>query len=493
MSQLKNEYIGLGEKWVQGFQIVEWQIGNKTLKLLPSQIDFINSKERFCLYCGGFGCGKSLALMIKMIFQCLCFPNNLVMLGRKTLLDIDRTILKDLFDLLPAKTFRHKIKEGVIEFWNGSQIILFGLDSLMTGSQQDIKKSSQKIKSLNLGSIFLDQLEEIEYSVFELLSGRLRRSEAGIRQINATCNPALFWAYDFFKINPKKRTDVKLIQGSMLDNKENLPDDYIQDQLSHPESYVRKFVYGDWSPDVMIQQSVFAPEHILRLEKSVREPIDMENGCEIWVQPDKNSIYRIGVDPSEGVIDPSSISVISEESLARVAGFNGFLPIHGLAEKVKFLSEKYTTTTHPLIIPETTGSGLALVNEIKDLKVYCRKEIPPKWHTGEAEEKLGFKTTWQTKRVLISNFQKLLEKNPIIIYDKKTVDEFKVFIWTDSVRQRGAGAEIGFHDDNVISILLAFWDFPIKKLASKFEQFYKAHKDFEKRMKARARPRNQYF
>ena len=60
--------------------------------------DFTN---RFCLNSGGFGSGKSLALYIKLILMCLCFPGNRILLGRRTLSDIDRAVLPDLFELLP--------------------------------------------------------------------------------------------------------------------------------------------------------------------------------------------------------------------------------------------------------------------------------------------------------------------------------------------------------------------------------------------------------
>ena len=162
----------------------------------------------------------------------------------------------------------------------------------------------------------------------------------------------------------------------------------------------------------------------------------------------------MGIDPSEGVIDPSSISVVSSEG-KKVAKWNGKIPIVALAEKTKFLNAKYN---QPLIIPEVNAAGAALLEKIKDLRVYEREVIGYYSKLNSTKEmKLGWKTSYQSKQALISNFIDLLRKNFPKIYDHKTIEELKTFVWTDSARQQGAGAQRGFHDDDVISTLLAFW------------------------------------
>ncbi len=453
-TNLIKQYETLGKEWLNGADIVEWTLAGKKIKLHLPQIKFLNSKKRYCLYSGGFGAGKTLPLLMKMVFFCLFFPGNEVLLGRKTLQDIERTTLPALFDLLPTGWYRHKIKEGVITFFNGSRIILFGLDALQEGNQQDIKKAQQKIKSLNLGAYFIDQLEEVEKDVFEALNARLRRIESGIRQGNMTSNPANFWAYEFFKVNPQKRTDLEVVEGSMLDNRGNLPEDYIEDQLNHDENYVKRFVQGIWSPDIFLKSIVFAEEYIKKFELFKKPPIATEEGFEIFEQPKEMMGYQIGVDPSEGAVDPSAIAVVSSEG-KKVAKFSGFLPIPGLIEKTKFIYFKYYLGKPPLIIPEVNASGIALLEGIKDLKVYRRRVF--EYREKKEVEKLGWKTSYQSKQALISYFQDLLRRGFPKIYDKDTIEEFKTFCWSDSARQSGAGAERGFHDDNLVATLLGFW------------------------------------
>ena len=367
---------------------------------------------------------------------------------------------------MPASWYEHRVKDGLINFNNGSQIILFGLDAMQTGSIGDIKKAQQKLKSLNLGAYFIDQLEEVEYEVFEVLNSRLRKTEVPFRQGNMDCNPANFWAYHFFKLKQKRDNDgnwvddvksrATLYESSMLHNP-NLPGDYIRKQLSMGEDYIRRFVKGEWTTDVLIKGSVFPKERISELSGMVRAPIKIEEGCEIWEEP-KNTEYRMGIDPSEGITDPGSISVISIEG-KKVAKFNGKLPISALADKVKFLYYKYRK---PLIIPEANSAGTALIREIRDLRIYRRKQLDYK--TDIETEKLGFRTSWDSKQQLIQHFQSLLRDRKVKIYDKKTIEEMKTFLWSNDATMQGAGAAKGFHDDDIISTMLGFWEIQPQKI-----------------------------
>lgn len=419
------------------------------------QADFISDlSSDFCLNSGGFGSGKSLALYVKLILLVKCFPGNRILLGRKTLSDIDRAVLPELFDLLPPSWYEHRVKDGLINFSNGSQIILFGLDAMQSGGVADIKKAQQKLKSLNLGAYFIDQLEEVEYPVIEVLNSRLRRNEVPFRQGNSDCNPANFWAYDYYIANP--REGHVLYKSSMLYNP-HLPWDYIRKQIAMDEDYVKRFVKGEWTTDVLLKGTVFAKEHIKVLEEMVRQPIRIEEGCEIYEEP-KDIEYRMGVDPSEGIVDPSSISVVSLEG-RKVAKFKGKVPITALADKVKFLYYKYRK---PLIVPESNAAGAALIREIRDLRVYKRKHLDYK--EDKETEKLGFRMSWDTKQQLITHFHQLLRDKIPKIYDKNTVEEMKVFLWNDDANHQGAGAARGFHDDDIISTMLAFWEFNPRKI-----------------------------
>ena len=182
-SGAQSEYIALGKALLKGKRITQITLRGKTYKFDYSRDESLKKAEEskwdtdfaveyadeyeeakedgfsvqsrficdltsdFCLNSGGFGSGKSLALYIKLILFAKCFPGNRILLGRKTLADLERNTLPDLFDLMPPQWYRYKVKNGIIEFKNGSQIVLFGLDAMQSGSQSDIKKAEQKLKS----------------------------------------------------------------------------------------------------------------------------------------------------------------------------------------------------------------------------------------------------------------------------------------------------------------------------------------------------------
>ena len=452
----------LGEMIKKGYLIENYTLGEKKIILTPKQQKFISSQKDMCLTYGGFGSGKTVSLNIKMILMCLCFPNNTVLLGRKNLSDLGKSVLDDLWGLMDKRWYHHRVKDGIIQFFNGSRIIMFGLDSLQDGGLAEIKKAQQKLKGLNLGAYFIDQLEEVEEDVVTVLNTRLRKAESPWRQGNATTNPANFWAYS--KYNENGGIDVAngeegiyedeflfLIRSTVYDIKEHIKDDYIPRLLRQHggnENYRKRYVEGLWTPDIMTEKAVFAQEHI---DKFKEKDFISEEGCEIYEPYNERLIYQIGVDPSEGVVDPSSISVVNSNG-EKVAKFNAKIPISALGEKVKFLYYKYGK---PLIIPEANASGQALLLQIRDLKVFERKVYDEKFDKDTS--KLGWKTSYQSKQSLISNFQELLRIDFPKIYDKKTINEFRTFVWSDSATQKGAGAQRNFHDDDVMSTLLAFW------------------------------------
>lgn len=490
----RDQWVELGKALLEGHKVDQLTLGDKVFKFSYTEEEFINrallsgwplefateasSKYKdvqsqyisdftsdFCLNSGGYGSGKSLALYIKLILLCKCFPGNRVLLGRHTLSDIDRAVLPELFDLMPKSWYDHKVKDGVINFTNGSQIVLFALSAMQSGGVADIKKAQQKLKSLNLGAYFIDQLEEVEHRVIEVLNSRLRRTDVPFRQGNSDCNPANFWAYHVFKNgmmmgdetwvpNPDAHR-TRLYESSMLYNP-HLPWDYIRKQLNMDEAYKRRFVYGEWTTDVLLKGTVFAKEHIRKFELMARHPLEVREGCQIFEQPGKTEIYQMGVDPSEGITDPSSISVVSGSG-REVAKFNGYATIPELADKIKFLYYMYNK---PLVVPEVNKSSI--LEHIKDLRIYRRRQHDYK--EKKETEKLGYVTSWSSKEALITHFQQLLREGVPKIYHRPTIEEMKSFVWSDEASMQGASASPGFHDDNVMATLLAFWDFTVKRV-----------------------------
>lgn len=445
-----DEYVKLGEQWLKGeIEISEFQ----GIKFNPKQKAFLNSKERYTLCAGGFASGKTTAFIVKLILLCVFFPGNRILLGRKTKQDVEIATLPDFFEICPPNLYHYHPGPGTIDFVNGSQILIFGLDALQSGAGQDIKKAEQKIKSLNLGGVFIDQLEEIEFRVFEQLSGRLRKN-VGLQQMNFTTNPANFWAYDYFKVHPRQGT--RLIETSMLDNKANLTEAFIQDQLSKPKRYVDRYVYGMWSPDVMVEGAVFAEEYIKDQQFNVMQPLRELNGIKIFKEPEYKT-YQIGIDPSDGSVDPCCIKVVCRETGEEVASFSGYVPHTVIAQKAVTMALMYSLRAKPLMVPECTGAGQALIELLKEKydNIYIREIFNQRDKTEV--NKLGFSTNHGTKRLLIEHMNGLFNNHFPKIREQETVDEMKTFIYTDEAKLKGAGAQNGYHDDRLMALMLAYF------------------------------------
>lgn len=476
------EYEQLGKDWLDGKVEIK-EFGQ--YKLNPKQVEFVNSKERSVLFSGGMSSGKTLGFIVKFILLSQFFPGSHFLIGRKTQGNAEDTFMKDFMDICPPGMYTHQKGYHKILFSNGSEAEFWGLDALQSGASTDIKKAEQKLKSHNFNFIFTDQLEEIEQKVFDALQSRMRRrmcphdssfmevvrdkngnalfercKECGkytFNQYLATTNPANFWGYDFFKANPRPNT--KLIETSTLDNRAHLSEQFIQNELLKPEMYKRRFFYGDWSPDSMVEGGVFYEEWIKNQMAIVREPLRVWGGVHIYEEPLFEE-YQIGIDPSLGASDPCNITCISKKTGKVVATYSAFVPTNVIVEKAVQIALLYSQLEKPLMVPEATGVGQALVEALRPVydKIYIREVYAG--ITEKQTRKLGFYTTHATKTQLIENMKTLFQKGFPKIYDKETVNELKTFIYTDSAMEKGAGAQTGYHDDRVMGMMLAFWDVP---------------------------------
>ena len=458
-----NEYEELGQRWLRGE--VEIETFNK-ITLTPMQAAFVNAKERMVLANGGFASGKTTGFIIKLYLLSVFFPGNRILLGRKSRVDVEQATLPDIFDIFPENTYTYRPGPGIIEFPNGSQIIIYGLDVMQGGSSQDIKKSVQKIKSLNLGAVFIDQLEEIDYSIIEALTGRLRR-DVPLQQMCFTGNPANYWAYDYFKVNPRPNT--RLIQSSMMDNKANLKPEFIADQLAKPKLYVDRYVYGVWDPTTLVEGTVFGEEALAYMQTTIASPLREVDGMVIYHSPVMHD-YQIGVDPSIGSEDPCHICVVDKETGEEVANFTGYVPMNVVVQKTFQLATMYSLKSEPLVVPEVTGVGQAFIEEFKKIwnNIYIREVFN---HREQKEsKKLGFYTNYSTKTQLIEHFRDLLQKKFPKVRDQKTLDEFRTFIYSDEAKNKGAGGQRGYHDDRVMGKLLAYWKVEYKYLPTRRDE-----------------------
>lgn len=429
-------------------------------ELLPSQEIFWEAQDRFILFSGGLGCGKSMIMLMRVIFECMSQDNNYFLVGRTTYQEIHDVLIKEFMEICHDSWIKEYRKTPhptvVLHTFNGktSEIIFRNLDGMSKG----------ELLGLNLGGFAIDQAEDVEEAVFLTLKGRLRRN--GVKhRVFMTSNPKLSWLFRAFKQQPED--NYRLIEASTLENEKNLPKEYVSDLLKYPPTWRNQYVYGIWDETLLSDNIVFAREYIERFNKTVHPPRREYEGLKIYKEYDKTHVYQIGIDSAEGTdttedslrktAKDSGVIVIWDKTAdEEVAAYSGKVPPRVLAEKAVNFAALYG---NPEMVPEMNSMGVALIDKLDDLgytNIYRRKEFDRV--LKKQLKKVGWRTTASSKQLLISHFEELCRLRQPKIYSKETVEELKTFVYTDNAKKKGAGAQEGFHDDRIMATLLAAFD-----------------------------------
>jgi len=235
-------------------------------------MDFVRSTAPFTLGAGGYGSGKTTALVMRCILMSIDSPyfgdlsGNVSLIGREKATDLIKTTMPELRKWLPRTWIRKEWKkDGILELINGSVIHYTHLDCY------------EHLQSYNLGHVFIDQAEQIKWEVFkELGYARVRLKtlnrydEHGNpiqppvqfthQGVSLVCNPRRTWLYPKFILNDEYRlsedidsrrlhnADFKLVNIPTMENVRNLPPQYIERQRrDKSEQEFARDVLGDWS------------------------------------------------------------------------------------------------------------------------------------------------------------------------------------------------------------------------------------------------------
>lgn len=431
------------------FQIKKGETVVKEIALKPKQVECLESRAKELLSSGGFRAGKTLALLIKIITQHLPVPNNCGLIGRLTYPELRDTVQKDFFALLPPEWIAKWVESrGELTLINGTQVLFRHLDTV----------SEMEIRGLNLGFVYISQVEEISFKVYEALVARLSLQHVPCRQIMADCNPLLFWGFKHFK--QERDSSRQLLEFSMLDNRENLTEDYLESMLKKPENWKRQFVYGIWDESLLGDRSVIDIEYIQAQKVFRKEPLRKHNDVSIFRDAEPGHSYQVGVDTSEGVgQDFNAMAVYDCETGEQVAFYQNSKIQPELFATMKVVpTARYYNNAY--IVPEINNTGLAFMVGLKNTdypldRIYHREEFDKE--TNEEKKVLGWRTTFSTKPLLVDNWIKLVREGQTMTRSGETLDQLPTFVYSDESGKRGMGAAKGFHDDAIIASMLGTW------------------------------------
>lgn len=173
------------------------------------------------------------------------------------------------------------------------------------------------------------------------------------------------------------------------------------------------------------------------------------DGLRIFEEPKASRSYVLGVDPKKEGIDKLAMQVIDVTNLPfkQVASYNGDMSYLNAPARIFDLG---TYFNNALIVVENN-----IDNSIVDTLFY-QYEYEGEIFKEENKNILGFRTTVKTKKILLSLLKKLIEENKLEINDKKSIDEFFVFV---EQKNGSFSAEDGYHDDLIMALMIALAPF----------------------------------
>ena len=233
--------------------------------LLPAQKKYYEIDHEYgtdiALYQGGFGSGKTFSGSLLGILLALRFPGIRGLVGAQTYALLRDTTLHTYFEHIEKMGLKVKYikSEAKLVFENGSEILFRHLEE------------DDKLKSLNLGFVEIEEMSDVPYATFKMLLGRLRQEKRPewkhfrYRLFGHT-NPesSRGWIYENFVRN--KKPNYRRILAPTTENR-YLPEEYIQTMRdSYNEDYFRMYVLGE---DINYDQGLVT-KHFVR-DKQVKD------------------------------------------------------------------------------------------------------------------------------------------------------------------------------------------------------------------------------
>ena len=256
-------------------------------KLLKAQREFLEIPHNYSLdvavYQGGYGSGKTFSGSLLGILLALKYPGIRGLVGAQTYTLVRDTTLQTYFEHLENFGFI----EGVdyewsaslqkLTFKNGSEILFRHFDE------------PNKLKSLNLGFVEIEEMSDIPYDTFKMLLSRMRqkvkKSWKNFRhRIFGHTNPEMQrgWVYKTFVENPA--LNYRLISAPTTQNI-YLPDGFC-DELKkiYDEKYYNIFVLaqnGEYNNGLVVKD--FTDANIKNI--TYQPDMDLHISCDFNVDP----------------------------------------------------------------------------------------------------------------------------------------------------------------------------------------------------------------
>lgn len=212
------------------------EAGEKHIALTRPQMEFLTMQERFGLFAGGIGSGKSFIGAHWAKEKLATSPKTRGFIGANTYNQLRNATLSTFFRVLEDSNVPYKYNQqrNIIEAC-GRIIYAYSLENY------------DNIRGIEVGWAWLDEVRDTPESAFKVVIGRLRDQHEENHQVRLTSSPSGFnWLYDYF-VGEKKTPDFRMVTGSSFDNP-FLPEGYVDslrstyDQKTFEQEVMGQFV-----------------------------------------------------------------------------------------------------------------------------------------------------------------------------------------------------------------------------------------------------------
>lgn len=217
---------------------------------MPHQLRFHSDPAPYKMYAGGYGSAKTSTCGAEFILLALNTPNGEGLVGAHTYPQLELTAKKQIIDMLPAELIEnHNQSKGVLTLTNGYKIYFRSFDD------------EQKLRSLNLCHVWIEEANGTTLDIFTQLETRLRHHATDQHKILLSTNPDSNWiktdfllksariygsvdAYvrEFDDINKSMHTHI-----ARTDMNTHLPPDYVEKvSTGKPDHWIRRYLHGSF-------------------------------------------------------------------------------------------------------------------------------------------------------------------------------------------------------------------------------------------------------
>ena len=256
-------------------------------KLLKAQREFLEIPHNYTLdaavYQGGYGSGKTFAGSLLGILLCMKFPGVRGLVGAQSYTLVRDTTLQSYIEHLDNMNFQ----EGIDYEWSSTlQKLTFRNTSEILFRHFD---EPNRLKSLNLGFVEIEEMSDIPYETFKMLLGRMRQQPKKTWKNftyrifgHTNPEPQRGWIYKTFAQN--SAPNYRLITAPTTENI-YLPEGFC-DELKklYDEQYYNIFVLaqnGEYNKGQVIKD--FTDENIQDIK--YQEDMDLHISCDFNVDP----------------------------------------------------------------------------------------------------------------------------------------------------------------------------------------------------------------